>query len=220
MRKFKLLLYSGCLFFVMGRVNGQTNYFDVGAINVLISENKSNYSDHQSVRNKQLISEVSVSTWKKSTNEMKRLVSLIDKRMNSIFIITADAGTTFRMYQSFKSVLSYQQQAIATARKYPWLVFWAAQVESIIINDAIDISRFLYLMIVTYGDINKMTVASRKLIYTELDHQLSKIVLDAQFLVAKLKMVDFAETFKNTSIWRSINNDKNITKDILKEFKF
>jgi hypothetical protein len=151
---------------------------------------------------------------------MKSLVDNIDKRMNSFFIITADVSTTIHIYQCVSQVLSYQQQALSLSAKYPWLIAWAADTESSIVADATDLLGFLSLIVLSYGDLNKISVASRKQIYTELDHQLSKIVLDAQYLVAKLKMVDLAETYKNTPQWQFVNNDKKLADGILGSFKF
>jgi hypothetical protein len=151
---------------------------------------------------------------------MKQLTDAIDKRMNSFFIITADVSTTIHVYQSISQVLSYQQQALSLATRYPWLMSWAMNTEGVIVLDATDLLAFISLIVVSYGDLNKISVGSRKQIYTELDHQLSKIVQDAQFLVAKLKVVDLAETYKNTPQWQSVNNDKKLVNGILGSFKF
>lgn len=151
---------------------------------------------------------------------MKNLTDAIDKRMSSFFIITTDVSTTIHVYQCIDKVLSYQQQALAVASKYPWLFAWSVDTESIIVSDAVDLLGFVSLIVVSYGDLNKMTLGSRKQIYTELDHQLSKIVQDAQFLVAKLKMIDLAETFKNTPQWQGVNNDKKLVNGILGSFKY
>lgn len=106
-------------FMFFNLAKAQDDYFDIPTITALIEHNKQNYSDHQELHDKQVASQVTVSAWKKSTNSMKNLTDAIDKRMNSFFIITADVSTTIHVYQCISQVLSYQQQALSLAGKYP-----------------------------------------------------------------------------------------------------
>lgn len=118
-RDMKLYFLIGALFVFFNPAIAQDDYFDMPTITALIEHNKQNYSDNQELRDRQVASQVTVSAWKKSTNTMKKLTDAIDKRMNSFFIITADVSTTIHVYQCISQVLSYQQQALTLAGKYP-----------------------------------------------------------------------------------------------------
>ena len=202
------------------KLKAQSDYFDTPTISALIEQNKTDYNNHKVFRNNQILSQTSANSLKTSTTKMKVLVDNIDKKMNSIFIITTDISTTIHIYSCIDQVLASQITALKLVAKYPWLALWVTKYEENIVASTDDLLRFCMLMVATYGDMNKISVGDRKQIYNELDHQLSKIVINANGMVYELQMINLNFRIKNSSQSQIINNDKKLIAGIMKSFKF
>jgi hypothetical protein len=63
---------------------GQQDTWDIPVTEQMISQNKQNYSDHQEVKNNQIVSQATVSRWKSSTNQFKTLSDYIDIRNDKL----------------------------------------------------------------------------------------------------------------------------------------
>lgn len=210
-----------CLFFSYSlKLKAQSDYFDTPTISALIEQNKTDYNNHKVFRNNQILTQTSANSLKTSTTKMKVLVDNIDKKMNSIFIITADISTTIHIYSCIDQVLASQITALKLVAKYPWLALWVTKYEENIVASANDLLRFCMLMVSTYGNMNKISVGDRKQIYNELDHQLSKIVIDANGMVYELQMIDLNFRIENSAPSQIINHDKKLIAGIMKSFKF
>ncbi len=217
----KQKIFIICLFFLSSlQLKAQSDYFDTPTITALIEQNKTDYNNHKVFRNNQILSQTSANSLKTNTTKMKMLVDNIDKKMSSIFIITADISTTVHIYSCIDQVLASQITALKLVAKYPWLALWVTKYEENIVSSANDLLRFCMLMVATYGDLNKISVGDRKQIYNEVDHQLSKIVINAKGMVYELQMIDLNFRIKNSPQSQIINNDKKLIAGIMKSFKF
>jgi hypothetical protein len=194
--------------------------FDMPTSAVLIAHNKQNFGDHQDLRNNQLASSATAAVLKTNTNRMKNLVDQLDHKMNSIFIIIADVTTALKIYRSISKVFNNQMEALRLVVKFPWLLAWVTSYEQKIVTAAVDLFWFIDVMVYTYGDFNKISVADRKQLYNELSHQLNKMVINSQAMVYELQLVDISQRFKNSASFQLINNDKKLVKDILSNFHF
>lgn len=201
-------------------LKAQSDYFDTPTITALIEQNKTDYNNHKAFRDNQILAQTTANSLKTSTTKMKMLVDNIDKRMNTIFIITADVSTTIHIYSCLDQVLSSQITALKLVAKYPWLAFWVTKYEENIVLSAKGLLSFTTLIVTTYGDLNKLSVGDRKQIYNEVDHQLSKIVINAKGMVYELQMIDLNYRIKNSPQSQMINNDKKLIAGIMKSFKF
>ncbi len=194
--------------------------FDMPTSAVLIAHNKKNFGDHQELKNNQLAASATAAILKTNTNRLKNLSDKLDKKMNAIFIIIADVTTALKIYKSISKVFNNQLEALRLVVKFPWLLLWVTSYEEKIATAAVDLFWFIDVMVYTYGDFNKISVADRKQIYNELNHQLNKMVINSQAMIYELQLVDISQRFKNSAGFQLINNDKKLVKDILSNFHF
>ncbi len=197
----------------------QPNLWDIPLTESLISHNKRNYADHNEARDNQFVSAATVSSWKKAKDNFKMLVDKIDQRLTKSFIILADATTIYNSINALKEIADYQEQAFTLLTQYPFAmpIFYQREVD--LVKSAVELYRFIYLIIVSYGDISKMEVASRQTVFLEMNSLINVLKAKAYSLVQKLKQIDFAEIFKGTVIGQYIHKDDQIVKDILSNFK-
>jgi hypothetical protein len=197
----------------------QPNIWDVPLTESLISHNQHNYADHKEARDNQLVSAATVSSWKKAKDNFKQLVDKIDQRLTQSFIIIADATTLYNTITALKEIADYQEQAFILLSKYPFAmpIFYQREVD--LVKTAVELYSFIYLIVVSYGDISKMQVSSRQTVFREMNTMMNVLKAKAYSLVQKLQQIDFAEILKGTLVGQYINKDGQIVKDILSNFK-
>lgn len=197
----------------------QQDTWDVPATELMISHNKQNYSDHQDVKNNQFASQATVSVWKNSTNQFKTLSDYIDKRLTSAFIVVADVTTLYNIYSQLSEMITYEQKSLVIAKRHPWAAPLLASEQAAIINSGNDLFSYISLLIMSYGDISKMKVSARKVIFHSIDLQVGVLKARCYSMYAMMKRLDLTSEIRKSKPVQMINKDQQIIKDILKNIK-
>jgi len=201
------------------RVGAQPNIWDIPATEALIAHNKTNFSDNKTVKNNQLKSTVTVGVLKNAKDKCKRLMDSLDKRLNSLYIILADATLSVQVSQIMKDIFEYQAESFQLVLKYPYASFLYYNNQQKIIEDARSVFNLIYMVILSYGDIGKMKVSERKIVYTQIVMQLGYLRAKCSALNGQLKMIDFSETYKNSRGFQYIDMDKAKVNQIINDWK-
>ena len=143
----------------------------------------------------------------------------LDKRLNSLYIILADATLAVQASQIMKDIFEYQAESFQLVIKYPYASFLYYNNQQKIIDEAGSVFNLIYMVILSYGDIGKMKVSERKIVYTQIIMQLGYLRAKCNALDGQLKMIDFSETYKNSKGWNYIDMDKNKVNQILDDWK-
>lgn len=213
-------VFIALTFFISSAKVAAQVMFDMPTCAVLIDHNKTNFKDHQNLMSNQVASTVTVAELNTSTSKMKQLTNDLEKRVNQVFIIITDAYTTYHIYQSLDMVYAAQSKAVGLLSSHPELTPFVVGYEQKIVNSAEDLFLFCYAIVLSYGDFNKITVADRKQIYNNLDHTLSKLVINANAMVYEIQLYSLQKRFKDSQLGTIINNDKTLSKDIINSFHF
>jgi len=201
------------------RVGAQPNIWDIPATEALIAHNKTNFSDNKTVKNNQLKSTVTVGVLKNAKDKCKRLMDSLDKRLNSLYIILADATLAVQVSQIMKDIFEYQAESFQLVFKYPYASFLYYNNQQKIIDDARSVFNLIYMVILSYGDIGKMKVSERKIVYTQIVMQLGYLRAKFSALNGQLKMIDFSETYKDSRGFKYIDMDKAKVNQIINDWK-
>lgn len=205
--------------FSFKRVEAQPDIWDIPATEALISHNKTNFADNKTAKENQLKSTVTVGVLKRTKDKCKQLIDSLDKRMNSLYIILADATLALQVSKIVADIYDYQAESFQLILKYPYAAFLYYNNQQKIIKDAESLLNLIYMLILSYGDIGKMKVAERKMVYTHIIMQVGYLRAKCSSLDGQLKMIDFSETYKNSRGWNYINMDKNKVNQILNDWK-
>lgn len=201
------------------RTEAQPNIWDIPATEALISHNKTNYADNKTAKENQLKSTVTVGFLKKTKDKCKQLVDSLDKRLNSLFIILADATLAIQVSKILADIYEYQAESFQLILKYPFAGFLYYNNQQKIIKDAKSVLSLIYMVVLSYGDIGKMKVSERKIVYTHIIRQVAYLRAKCSALNGQLQMIDFSTTYKNGKSWNYINMDKNKINEILNNWK-
>ena len=199
--------------------NGQPNMWDIPATEALIAHNKTNFSDNKKVNQNQVTSTVTVGVLKSTKDKCKQLMDSLDKRLNSLYIILADATLAIQVASVMSDIYQYQADAFQLVLKYPYAAFLYFNNQQKIIKDARSLFNLIYMVVASYGDIGKMKVAARKIVYTQIISQMGYLRAKCNALDGQLKMIDFSEQYKNLKGWNYVNMDKDQVHQILKDWK-
>ena len=213
---FSFIVFFFCFF---SQVKAQPNIWDIPATEALIAHNKTNFDDNKTVKNNQLESTVTVGVLKNTKNKCKRLIDSLDKRLNSLYIILADATLAIQVSQIMKDIFEYQAESFQLVLKYPYASFLYYNNQQKIIDDAGSVVNLIYMVILSYGDIGKMKVSERKIVYTQIIMQLAYLKAKCNALNEQLKMIDFSETYKNSRGFQYIDMDKAKVNQIINDWK-
>ena len=213
---FSSIVFFFCFF---SQVKAQPNIWDIPATEALIAHNKTNFDDNKTVKNNQLESTVTVGVLKNTKDKCKRLIDSLDKRLNSLYIILADATLAIQVSQIMKDIFEYQAESFQLVLKYPYASFLYYNNQQKIIDDAGSVVNLIYMVILSYGDIGKMKVSERKIVYTQIIMQLAYLKAKCNALNGQLKMIDFSETYKNSRGFQYIDMDKAKVNQIINDWK-
>jgi len=75
------------------------------------------------------------------------------------------------------------------------------------------------MVVLSYGDIGKMKVSERKIVYTQIVMQLGYLRAKCSALNGQLKMIDFSETYKDSRGFQYIDMDKAKVNQIINDWK-
>jgi len=213
---FSFIVFFFCFF---SQVKAQPNIWDIPATEALIAHNKTNFDDNKTVKNNQLESTVTVGVLKNTKDKCKRLIDSLDKQLNSLYIILADATLAIQVSQIMKDIFEYQAESFQLVLKYPYASFLYYNNQQKIIDDAESVVNLIYMVILSYGDIGKMKVSERKIVYTQIIMQLAYLKAKCNALNGQLKMIDFSETYKNSRGFQYIDMDKAKVNQIINDWK-
>jgi len=79
--------------------------------------------------------------------------------------------------------------------------------------------NLIYLVVLSYGDISKMKVGERKIVYTQIISEMGYLRALCSALVGQLQMIDFSEKYKTSGGWNYIDMDKGKITQILNDWK-
>lgn len=201
------------------RAEAQPNIWDIPATEALISHNKTNFSDNKTAKENQLKSTVTVGVLKNTKDKCKQLIDSLDKRLNSLYIILADATFAIQVSKILADIYEYQAESFQLILTYPYAAFLYYNNHQRIIKDAESLLSLIYMVSLSYDDIGKMKVSERKIVYTHIIMQMGYLRAKCSALDGQLKMIDFSETYKNSKGWNYINMDKNKVDEILNNWK-
>jgi hypothetical protein len=207
------------LLFAAKTTKAQPNIWDIPATEALISHNKTNFSDNKTVKENQVKSTVTVGFLKETKDKCKQLIDSLDKRLNSLYIILADATLAIQVGNIMSDVYQYQSDAFQLVLKYPYAAFLYYNNQQKIIKDVENLFNLIYMVVLSYGDIGKMKVSERKIVYTHIIMQMGYLRAKCSALYGQLQMIDFSETYKNSRGWNYINMDKDKVNEILNSWK-
>lgn len=197
----------------------QVKYFNPVVVQQLVDQNKKTFSENTEGFDNQVASTAGVTKLKQMEDKCKQVFDYLDDKLNQGFIALADALTAKQIIQTMADIYSYQKIIGAYLVKKPWLAVFYYKDEAQIITEAESLISLITLCVLTYGQINKMSVEERKIVYTQIQSELSRLKFNSMSMAAMFSMASFGDDLKKASIYQPVFQDKILVGQVIKDWK-
>lgn len=151
-------------------------------------------------------------------SQMSRFKSLYGKvieRLNKLNLLFDGAFMAVEAYPALASIVRSQQEIISEVQASPYLIPIAVQSETDFVRQAQSVIRYVTGLILTYGDINMMKPADRKMLLNHALHELRALNAISADLLTAIRNIKLAEKLRKAEIEMWINRDREIISDII-----
>lgn len=215
MNKFLLFLFV----VISSNSFAQQSYYDAATISVLVSANKDEFSNKSKSLTKQSNIEVATSILKGQNKKMNDLHKKLDARLNSVFILLADANLVANVVVQTEQAYKYQKMAVGIAKDNLTLSILVVHYNSIIAARIEKMIAFFALIVGSYSEISKMEPDKRKVIYREVFTLMHNCNIQSQAMYYAVKGSNLKTLIKKTKTSFYINADKKMMQDIISNLK-
>lgn len=216
MKEYVLILYFLGVSFT---VKAQRDMWNLPLTEQLISQNKINYADHLESRKLQAVSTATVTQWQEFNSNLKRLHTQLENRTTQVFAVIADASTLVLVAQHFSNIAKWQKKTLEAFFESPVMVPFMIQAQIDLYKRAVDAYEYTNMIVFTFGDINKMSSASRQAIMYQLRAKLSYMEHIAYVYYEMAQSFVLSEKVKHSKAINYFKNDKDIVKEIIETWK-
>lgn len=205
---------------MLPKAYSQLQYMDLATVSALIEANIQEHDNMVKRKNKGTEYSVVTAILKDEQGKVKELHNKLQSRMNSLFILLADAELILRIAQETQLIYKAQERALDLALSKPYLYPAVLQNEYQTVNRVKEMILFFTMIVNSYADIANMNVADRRKIYSQIVIDLTVIRLKSQAMEQTFKNMTFADAVKQTGIWNMVNDDIQQVNEIINSLQF
>lgn len=202
------------------KVYPQVQYMDLTTVSALIEANIQEYQNKKKRERKGLEYTLVTKILKDEEDKIKKVHNKLQSRMNSLFILLADADLLIRVTQETSLIYKYQEEALIEAIQKPYLYPAVVKNEQEVVNRVKNVILFLTLIVNAYGDIANMKVDDRRKIYSQVVTDLTIIRIKSQAMAQTFKNMSFADAVKSTRVYDILQQDKQKVQEIISNLSF
>lgn len=197
----------------------QTSYYDAATMSALVELNKTEFQDKSKSLQKQSYIEVSTSVLKGENKKMNDLHKKLDARLNSVFILLADADLVANVVLQTTQAYKYQKMSVELAANNLALSIVVVKYNAEITKRIEKMIAFFALIVGSYSEISKMEPEKRKKIYREVYMQMYLCKIHSESIYYTVKGSNLKSLLKKTMISNYINQDKAAVNTVLESIK-
>lgn len=194
-----------------------TTAFDKPTVQALVNQNKDNFSQKQEEKRLQQRITAATLVLKEQQDKVTTMYTKLMQQVNSVFIFVADATTVAKTISLLTDLVKLQAECVDLARRDPILIPFVMNNEVKVIQEATKLVTFLSLIVSSYSDLSKMDIASRRIIYTEVNGILNQMLWRTYSIKYALEQNNLKDRIKNSRFGGWINRDVQIVEDIMRE---
>lgn len=194
-----------------------TTAFDKPTVQALVNQNKDNFSQKQEEKRLQQRITAATLVWKEQQDKVTTMYTKLMQQVNSVFIFVADATTVAKTISLLTDLVKLQAECVELARQDPILIPFVMNNEVRVIQEATKLVTFLSLIVSSYSDLSKMDIASRRIIYTEVNGILNQMMWRTYSIKYALEQNNLKNRIKDSRFGGWINRDIQIVEDIMRE---
>lgn len=207
------------LFLLAGMQKGHAQ-LNVELLHQLVQHSKDEYSRQQTARNRQALTSANEEVNRSKMDELKRKYRTLQSRFHTIGLAIDATQIGLQAVPIIREIVDHQSTIVRLAGQDPLLVAMAYQTEADLADRAYRLSRYLYALAISFGDINQMKASDRRLLFGHVLTELRRIAGTSRGLAANMyysgrkRMLESMNPFSEY-----VNRDRQLVDNILSKLE-
>lgn len=203
-----------CLLAYLPKGHSQLN---VELIHQLVAESKSENSRQNEARNRQTVTTANEEVNRSEMTKLKSRYRELHSRFKTLALAIDAAQIGLQAMPIVNEIIQQQGLIFQLAGQDPLLIAVAYQTEADLADQAYRLSRYLYALVISIGDINQMKASDRRLLFGHVLTELRRIAGTSRGLAANLYYANRKRLLASLNPFSEfVNQDKQLIDNILR----
>lgn len=187
-------------------------------MNLEIRHTVEEHDRQKEMKNRQVANLVSENVNKKQWEKFRETTAKIQDRLRIVDFAMQAIPTGYVIYLESQKISELQSQILAEIQTAPYAIASILPAEIKFVDDMQMIVRLLTGIVVSYGAINQMEKAERKILLEYALQEVRQLTLDARIMLMKIRDLKQKIAWIKFQILNYINKDKQIIQEIINHF--
>lgn len=212
-------LFVMWLFFatITSQVHAQLN---VELLHQLVQHSKDEHSRQQTARNRQAVTSANEEVNRSKMDELKQKYRRLQSRFHTLGLAIDATQIGLQAAPIITEIIEHQKTIVRLAGDDPLLIAMAYQTEMDIADRAYMLSRYLYALAISIGDLNQMKASDRRLLFGHVLTELRRIEGTSRGLAANMYYTNRKKMLESMNPFSEfVNRDRQLVDNILSKLK-
>lgn len=187
-------------------------------MNLEIRHTMEEHDRQKEMKNRQVANLASENVNKKQWEKFRETTAKIQDRLRIVDFAMQAIPTGYVIYLESQKISELQSQILAEIQTAPYAIASILPAEIKFVDDMQMIVRLLTGIVVSYGAINQMEKAERKILLEYALQEVKQLTLDARIMLMKIRDLKQKIAWIRFQILNYINKDKQIIQEIINHF--
>ncbi|MDY0930704.1 hypothetical protein [Chryseobacterium sp. CFBP8996] len=187
-------------------------------MNLEIRHTMEEHDRQKEMKNRQVANLASENVNKKQWEKFRETTAKIQDRLRIVDFAMQAIPTGYVIYLESQKISELQSQILAEIQTAPYAIASILPAEIKFVDDMQMIVRLLTGIVVSYGAINQMEKAERKILLEYALQEVKQLTLDARIMLMKIRDLKQKIAWIKFQILNYINKDKQIIQEIINHF--
>ncbi|OYD43630.1 hypothetical protein [Sphingobacterium cellulitidis] len=205
------------LFCIASQAHAQLN---VELLHQLVQHSKDENSRQKTARSRQAVTSANEEVNRSKMDELKQKYRTLQSRFHTLGLAIDATQIGLEAAPVIREIVEHQATIVRLAGQDPLLIAMAYQTEADLAERAYSLSRYLYALAVSIGDINQMKASDRKLLFGHVLTELRRIAGTSRGLAANMYYSNRRRMLESMNPFGEyVNRDRQLVENILSKIK-
>lgn len=193
---------------------------NVELLHQLVKHSKDEHERQSTARNRQAITSANEVVNRTKMEELKQKYSTLQSRFHMLGLAIDATQIGIQAVPLLSEIIEYQKNILQLAGNNPLLLAMAYHTEVDFADKAYMLSRYLYALAISIGDLNQMKASDRKLLFSHVLNELRLLAGAARGLLVNMSYARSKILMASINPFAGfINRDRELVNDILSKFR-
>lgn len=187
-------------------------------MNLEIRHTMEEHDRQKEMKNRQVANLASENVNKKQWEKFRETTTKIQDRLRTVDFAMQAIPTGYVIYLESQKIYELQSQIITEIQTAPYAIASMLPAQVKFVDDMQMVVRLLTGIVISYGAINQMEKAERKILLEYALQEVKQLTLEARIMLRKIRDLKQKIAWVKFQILNYINKDKQIIQEIINHF--